>query len=92
MMIRYCLLSVLLLLGVDGFLPHQQRASLSRPLSDSSEGALDVNDVGSDVVRSPLRFLGPYPSMPLTFPGHAATALLEICWSLEHSFAAITSS
>mmetsp|Transcript_22837 Transcript_22837/g.34429 ORF Transcript_22837/g.34429 Transcript_22837/m.34429 type:complete len:400 (-) Transcript_22837:3515-4714(-) len=74
MMIRYCLLSVLLLLGVDGFLPHHQRASLSRPLSDSSEGALDVNDVGSDVVRSPLRFLGPYPSMPLRFPGLATAS------------------
>lgn len=72
MMIRYCLLSILLLLGADGFLPPielHQRASLSRPLSDSSEDA-----VGSNVVRSPLRFLGPYPSMPLRFPGLATAS------------------
>lgn len=71
-MIRYCLLSILLLLGADGFLPPielHQRASLSRPLSDSSEDA-----VGSNVVRSPLRFLGPYPSMPLRFPGLATAS------------------
>lgn len=75
MMIRYSLLSVLLLLlGVEGFITHNQRASLSKPLSDSSEGALDNNDVGSDVVRSPLRFLGPYPSMPLRFPGLATAS------------------
>jgi hypothetical protein len=77
MMIRYCLLSILLLLGADGFLPSVEmhhRASLPRPLSDSSEGALDNNDVGSDVVRSPLRFLGPYPTMPLRFPGLATAS------------------
>lgn len=74
MMMRYGLLSILLLLGVDGFVHHHQRASPSKPLSDSSEGATDITDVGSDVVRSPLRFLGPYPSMPLRFPGLATAS------------------
>ena len=72
-MIRCALLS-LLLLGVDGFIHHQQRALPSKLLSDSSEGAIDINDVGSDVVRSPLRFLGPYPTMPLRFPGLATAS------------------
>mmetsp|Transcript_10006 Transcript_10006/g.14336 ORF Transcript_10006/g.14336 Transcript_10006/m.14336 type:complete len:402 (-) Transcript_10006:31-1236(-) len=76
MTIRNSLLSVLLLVGVEGFLTHNQRASLSKPLFDSSEGALELdnNEVGSDVVRSPLRFLGPYPSMPLRFPGLATAS------------------
>lgn len=76
MMIRYCLLSISLLLGADGFLPAveiQHRATLSRPLSESNE-ALENDDVGRDVVRSPLRFLGPYPTMPLRFPGLATAS------------------
>jgi hypothetical protein len=76
MMIRYCLLSLSLLLGADGFLPAveiQHRATLSRPLSESNE-ALENDDVGRDVVRSPLRFLGPYPTMPLRFPGLATAS------------------
>ena len=73
-MVRYVLLSILLLLGVHGFIPCQQRASPSKQLSDSSEGAIDIDDVESDVVRSPLRFLGPYPTMPLRFPGLATAS------------------
>ena len=55
----------LLLLGSDGFLPpRQHRASISISLSDSNEPVSGQQDV----VRSPLRFFGPYPTMPLRFP------------------------
>lgn len=63
-----CYLLSLLLLGSDGFLPpRQHRASTPISLSDSNEPPR-VEAENSDVVRSPLRFLGPYPTMPLRFP------------------------
>jgi len=64
-MIMLLLFLSLLLLGSDGFLPpRQHRASISISLSDSNEPVSGQQDV----VRSPLRFLGPYPTMPLRFP------------------------
>lgn len=42
---------------------------MSRRLTDSNyEVPPGIDVVGDDVVRSPLRFLGPYPTMPLRFP------------------------
>ena len=48
-----------------GFVTQTRRTRRSFPLWE--------NDNDDDVVRSPLRFLGPYPTMPLRFP-HLATA------------------
>ena len=72
----YCslLLTLLLFSTVYSFQSHH-RTSWSSPLSESSQSAGDKgSDIGNDVVRSPLRFLGPYPSMPLRFPGLATAS------------------
>lgn len=56
--------------STHGFIPSPKRSlRYAQHLSLTS----DDNDNHNDVVRSPLRFIGPYPTMPLRFP-HLATS------------------
>jgi hypothetical protein len=64
------LLGLYLVVATEGFVPTQNRVSRLNDISLTSS----ENDQDNDVVRSPLRFIGPYPTIPLRFPSLATAS------------------
>jgi len=67
------------ILSTHGFSPRILPVSTPSRISTlSSSASIDEIDVENDaVIRSPLRFLGPYPTMPLRFPNLATPSQRE---------------
>merc|ERR1711906_95048 len=58
-------------------LPFKSKASTSSSLVASSTTDSTSHGENDAVVRSPMRFLGPYPTMPLRFPNLATPSQRE---------------